>query len=551
VVIETSLKEGGQGTEFICLSKDVKTCYHVEAFGGTWGKEVSWDVRGYSEGSSSVAGGGSPMMCDFSVGEGCDTTCYGRPKDDPTKDPDYKEFKDMYQCIEKKCLIQVGACKKDDDCVHCLQEIIADSCHSVPTFNAVMDCTVCQCTDKKGSTYCMDKANPGIVIPGKNDAKPEGCTPGEVIKGGAALMGFGKCTDFDVVAVLVSNFDQNNFGDLDLFESCAHAFEAKKGEKTALDCLQILVDAKNGKAQDETSGKVVTDTVSALARLLYDDGQKFCDCSKRASEACPLCPSFLHFKTLLYESLDACMALDEIDCAAWEEFYTPCKKNLETLYTSIDFKDKGQCNFVKTGCGGAGPFPAFRQLDCYKEISSVSWDFHNDFVKACMKDGDAPTPTPPTPAAPTPVAPTPVAPTPTAPIAPPIPTPPYSPPTTPSDGSKPYVPPEDKDKKEKKEYTGDDDGKKSHWFRNLVLVSLIGGGAYYVYKRRSEGFSFNSYRSMPRYFGEEDMYSGLAMESSTNFEPPSLPPPPSAMGGSSYLGGSQYSAPYSAPYSQQ
>lgn len=43
VVYEGSLKDGKQGTEFICLSTEA-SCYHVAASGGTWGLEVSWDV---------------------------------------------------------------------------------------------------------------------------------------------------------------------------------------------------------------------------------------------------------------------------------------------------------------------------------------------------------------------------------------------------------------------------------------------------------------------------------------------------------------------------
>ena len=87
VIYNGGLKDGSQGTEYICLSKD-KTCYHVDVTGGTWGKEVSWDVRGYSEGSTALAQGGAPMSCDFSVVEGgCDDTCLGRSDEDPTKDP--------------------------------------------------------------------------------------------------------------------------------------------------------------------------------------------------------------------------------------------------------------------------------------------------------------------------------------------------------------------------------------------------------------------------------------------------------------------------------
>ena len=44
------LKEGSQGTEFVCLSKS-PTCYNVNVGGGTWGIEVSWEVKSLGEGT--------------------------------------------------------------------------------------------------------------------------------------------------------------------------------------------------------------------------------------------------------------------------------------------------------------------------------------------------------------------------------------------------------------------------------------------------------------------------------------------------------------------
>jgi len=71
---------------------------------------------------------------------------------------------------------------------------------------------------------------------------------------------------------------------------------------------------------------------------------------------------------------------------------------------------------------------------------------------------------------------------------------------------------------------------------------MVGGVGYYVYKRRSE-FSFVRYRRIGGLDGgfggfrggasnnmdDDGMYSGLSLESSTNFEPPSLPPTPMSM----------------------
>jgi hypothetical protein len=121
-VFEGGLKYGSQGTEYVCLGTD-PSCYHVEVQGGIWGREVSWDIRGFNEGSPSVASGGAPMDCEFGVAGGkCENTCTGKANKDPTDDPDYKDFKDMYNCIEEKCMIQTAACQDDPKCVECFAD---------------------------------------------------------------------------------------------------------------------------------------------------------------------------------------------------------------------------------------------------------------------------------------------------------------------------------------------------------------------------------------------------------------------------------------------
>jgi hypothetical protein len=44
------LVDGSRGTEFVCLSEQ-PTCYTVDVTGGTWGIEVSWEVKSMGEGS--------------------------------------------------------------------------------------------------------------------------------------------------------------------------------------------------------------------------------------------------------------------------------------------------------------------------------------------------------------------------------------------------------------------------------------------------------------------------------------------------------------------
>lgn len=185
-------------------------------------------------------------------------------------------------------------------------------------------------------------------------------------------------------------------------------------------------------------------------------------------------------------------------------------------------------------------------MDCGQEVPKPIWEFYNDFASKCLTGdngippGPAPRPAPtgPTPYTPsdsTPTAPTPVIPTAPTPVIPSDNNKPYTPdgggtnpkPYVPSDDPKPYVPSDSKsstnDKKKKK---------KSHFFRNFFLLCLVGGGGYYYYKRRTDAFNFVRYRRTRNFdfeSGESEMYSSL--NDSSSFQPPTLPPTPTAMMG--------------------
>lgn len=542
------LEDGSQGQDYMCLNKS-PTCYHVGVSGGTWGNEVSWEIKPFSDGAPAVAGGGAPMSCDFGVaGDTCEKTCTGRPDISPNgDDPEYKDFKEMYECINSKCIIQVGACEKDPACNSCLDDDVSEYCYGVETFIAVVDCTLCSCTDREGSDFCSQKTTPGIVLPTeqKESAGPRPCSASDTIEGSNAVKKFHECTDFDEVAMMVTNFHEDHFGALDSFEACSHSYANKPnhGGHTALGCMQILVNSMNSAGnmdEDDDDADVPNEAISALAFNLYHDAENFCDCSKESSSLCPLCRSFVNFKTLLFESLDACQSLDEIDCDAWLEFSTPCKNNLIHNYGAVDFSNEEQCQYVHDTCGGAGPFPAFRKLDCDGEISSTAWDFYKLFSSSCLGgDNDEPVVPKPKPIKPaTPETPSSYKKPTMAPVKPETPKPyrPYVPPKEyepkESQEAKPYVPPEEQGKKK---YVSSEEKQKSHWFRNLFLLCLLVGAGYYYYKRRSDSFSFIRYRrARPYNAGESEMYSSLAMDSgSSSFEPPTLPPTPAAMGGMS------------------
>ena len=218
-----------------------------------------------------------------------------------------------------------------------------------------------------------------------------------------------------------------------------------------------------------------------------------------------------------------------------------------------------QGTFVHDGCGGAGPFPAFRRLDCEDEIPKPSWDFYNEYARACLKNQPTPSsggddtpkvsPTKPPTGTKAPTTPQPTR------ATTPRPTPkPYIPsgggsspsgpssPSEPSGGSsKPYYPPggaDDDDSTSSSSSYSSSGGKKKHHFRNFFLVCLIGGVGFYYYKRRTDAFSFGRHRNTRNYAGGgSEMYSapysGLTMDSGSGaFQPPSLPPTPSAIDGS-------------------
>ena len=348
------------------------------------------------------------------------------------------------------------------------------------------------------------------------------------MKGTKAVMDFSKCSKMDEIGVMVTDFDQSNFGQLDQFEMCAHSFadDANHGGHTALSCMKILYNAMTIPVSDSNGRDPPKEAIMSLARDLYQNGEAFCDCAKNASEDCPLCPSFMNFKSLLYESLDACTALDQIDCDSWAEFWKPCRDNVQAEFGTVDLGVQGQCDYMKRGCGGAGEFPAFRRLDCAAEVASEGWEFYRIFQEGCLKDKDDGKPPNETPVSPTPKpVPVPVTEPTKAPVS--VPT---QVPYVPSDVStpKPYVPSDSRGSA--------DSGSKSHWLRSSFILCASCAGAYYFYKKRllGEQFNFMQYRRVRNFgYGMDDesggMYSNL--NSSTSFEPPSLPPPPHRMGG--------------------
>jgi hypothetical protein len=580
-IYKGGLKYGSQGTEYLCIPKEPK-CYHVEVMNGVWGNEISWELRPLQAGAPVLAAGGSPSDCTVPLGgalPSCENTCSKTRPDTSINDPDYMSYKDMEACIEKKCLIQAGVCTQDQTCVNCMSEETPEYCFANDNFNALIDCSMCSCTQNRPS-YCDAKTSSASSsgIGGSSAASHEGnfkpaanaasgaatagsvtggtavCGPEQTLKGTQALIKFSDCANVDQMMAMVTEFDNDNFGMLDLFEACAHTYENEPlhGGKNALDCMKILHNiildddhsektAMTKGANGETLNEKVSMAISTLAHHLYNDAESFCNCAGDVNKEAPTCNSFINFKTLLYESIDACKSLDAIDCAAWEEFYAPCKKNLMQMFDKIDFDNQEQCSYVESMCGGAGPFPAFRRLDCGGEIAKPAWDFHTMYSRGCLKspeDGNTPV-TPSVPAGTVPVPkPTPANPKPAAkPTPKPI---PHAVPYTPSnsDAPKPYTPfysPTESDTEPETSYKKE---KTTHHLRNFSLFLVVSCVAGYVYiKKRRESFNYYRFRQMRqnRNYGQGltsdggGEYTGVSMGDSCSFEPPSLPPTPNAM----------------------
>lgn len=430
---------------------------------------------------------------------------------------------------------------------------------------------MCSCSEKRPA-YCDAKSSAadasstngssaashgGIIKPaiapssgGTGSAAISGtsvCSPEQTMKGTYSLVQFSGCALVDEMMVMVTDFDNDNFGMMDLFEDCAHTYDEQPlhGGKSALDCMKILhnliVDdngdekdasstAKNAKG--ETLPENIGKAISSLASNLYHNAEAFCECAANANKETPVCNSFVNFKTLLFEAVDACKSLDAIDCAAWEEFYTPCKKNLVQMYGSVDFDNKQQCSYVESQCGGAGPFPAFRRLDCGGEISKSAWDFHTIYERGCLKSSSSSSSSnssesPPSPAV---VPPTPSTPSNASPSGKKQ----YQPYSAngESDAKKPYYSPTYGDSEPASPSTHYET-KSHHLIRNFFILVLIAGVAYVVLKRRRENFNYARFRQMREarnYTGGLNSggdYMGVSMMDSCSFEPPSLPPTPS------------------------
>lgn len=360
IIYVDRLQNGYEGSEILCFPKE-PSCYSVVVNGGSWGNDISWQIKSTS-GSRDIAAGASHWNCQFSLyGDTCDNTCVtGKSNVDLSKDNSYQSFDTLSKCMQDKCIIQFTACSKDGICSPCLSNDPPPYCLSNGNYTALVFCTQCNCVssaeEPERMEFCSAKSKKGAS---KDKNGNDGsrvvvtCDWEELKEGIDALRVYSECSNIaDTDMLTLFEYDNDNFGLLDEFESCARQYLDNKHDKSALECMQILQDAIdnpagtiNGEPTNKDGKLIPTKAIKAIANDLLNNGHDFCDCSFQSFKKCPACQDFIQFKTLLYESVDACDALDNIDCGAWQEFSRPCKANIVEKFKKIDFKKKDQCKF--------------------------------------------------------------------------------------------------------------------------------------------------------------------------------------------------------------
>ena len=301
-IFQGGLTYGSEGTVHVCLSK-TPTCYSITVENGQWGNEVSWEIRPLSAGAPALGAGGSPADCTLPIGGDkvdCPNTCNKEKPDTKINDPNYRTYKDMENCINEKCLIQVGNCENDGSCKGCMAAEIPQYCYANDNFSVsvtidcycsvfihltqlftppthssfshllfreryldiyktLVDCSMCSCSEDRPK-FCDAKnsansdggssaaTHAGLIQPTSSNMETHSasgssiCGPEQTLKGTNALVQFSTCTEVDLLMAMVTDFDNDNFGSLDLFEECAHTYGETPlhGGKSALDCMKIL-----------------------------------------------------------------------------------------------------------------------------------------------------------------------------------------------------------------------------------------------------------------------------------------------------------------------
>ena len=273
--------------------------------------------------TTTIASGRAPAECNFSVGgQYCENTCI-------SSNEEKKEMSDEERnCAEAKCPIQFGSCSTDtESCGKCLDDSSLSFCTSNDKFISLSSCMQCSCSSSENDPKCQTNRDDDNLK----------CSAQQTLQGMKSLSMYSECSKIDDELALVKEWDENQFGKLDQFEECAHNF-AKSKAGSAMACMSILASIVRTNEQSEDNPAILS-----IAQQLYSDPESLCECTSSTNKMCPDCTKFLKFKTLLHETLDACNAVDEVDCDSWEEFSSPCQNNLRAKFGSIDFSQAQQC----------------------------------------------------------------------------------------------------------------------------------------------------------------------------------------------------------------
>lgn len=238
------LKNGAEGMEYLCLSTK-PACYQVKLHGGSWGNMVSWEIKPMKNGAPAMASGGAPMDCEFPVsGALCTNTCLGGANLDPAQDEKYHTYHKMEKCITDKCIIQLGMCEHDLVCNSCIGDTTLAYCLANDLFNALGFCTECNCVEgddhdhHQKKRFCQEKSKEKHENdnedgsdentpnhPDSNTSKRvRACGFDEFMDGSKAVIQYSECSQIDTISALMTDFDPDNFGMLDAFESCASKY---------------------------------------------------------------------------------------------------------------------------------------------------------------------------------------------------------------------------------------------------------------------------------------------------------------------------------------
>jgi hypothetical protein len=104
-----------------------------------------------------------------------------------------------------------------------------------------------------------------------------------MLQGSSAMLTFVNCcSDFDQIAMLVTDFDEDSFQSFDQFEACVYSSINKldQGGKTALFCMIILCNANDVPDSNviESSSTTSMEAIADLASFIFRDTPNFCKC---------------------------------------------------------------------------------------------------------------------------------------------------------------------------------------------------------------------------------------------------------------------------------